>query len=269
LTQDGADARKVRDRYPRLTLPPARPLPHGLKPGAQPCAACAARVLSVCDAVDVGDLHRLAALTKAREVEAHRTFIAAGEPADHLFNITEGAVKVYRLLPDGRQQVTGFLFQGDFLGLGPESTYAFSAESLTRVRYCRFGRDALYQFLEDFPKVERRLLDLTSNELAAAQEQMVLLGRKTAREKLASFLVMLLRRMARLGKRDDVIALPMTRLDIADYLGLTIETVSRTFTQFKKEGLIELPQIGRARLKSYAALVQLSEGLYRGPSPRR
>jgi CRP/FNR family transcriptional regulator len=261
LGQDKAETHKAENRYPCVILPEAKPLPLGLTPSAEPCAACAARVLSLCDAVDHRDLHRLAALTKPRQVEAHRTFILAGDPADHLFNITEGVVKVYRLLADGRQQVTGFLFKGDFLGVGPESTYAFSAEAVTRVRYCRFGRAALHRFMDDFPKVEKRLLAMTANELAASQEQMVLLGRKTAREKLASFLVMLSRRMARPGKREDVIALPMSRSDIADYLGLTIETVSRVFTQFRKEGLIELPTTARARIKDHETLVQLSEGV--------
>ena len=261
MSRDKAETHKAGSLYPCVILPEARPLPPGLKPSAEPCAACAARVLSLCDAVDTRDLHRLAALTQPRQVEAHSTFIAAGDPADYLFNITEGVVKVYRLLPDGRQQVTGFLFKGDFLGLGAESTYAFSAEAVTRVRYCRFGRGALHRFLDDFPDVEKRLLAITTNELAASQEQMVLLGRKTARERLASFLVMLSRRMARLGKRVDVVTLPMTRLDIADYLGLTIETVSRVFTQFRKEGLIELPAPGRARIKDHDTLLQLSEGV--------
>jgi CRP/FNR family transcriptional regulator len=265
LGQDKAETHKAENRYPCVILPEAKPLPLGLTPSAEPCAACAARVLSLCDAVDHRDLHRLAALTKPRQVEAHRTFILAGDPADHLFNITEGVVKVYRLLADGRQQVTGFLFKGDFLGVGPESTYAFSAEAVTRVRYCRFGRAALHRFMDDFPKVEKRLLAMTANELAASQEQMVLLGRKTAREKLASFLVMLSRRMARPGKREDVIALPMSRSDIADYLGLTIETVSRVFTQFRKEGLIELPTTARARIKDHETLVQLSEGVDQRP----
>ena len=261
MSRDKAETHKAGRLYPCVILPEAKPLPLGLTPSAEPCAACAARVLSLCDAVDHRDLHRLAALTKPRQVEAHRTFILAGDPADHLFNITEGVVKVYRLLADGRQQVTGFLFKGDFLGVGPESTYAFSAEAVTRVRYCRFGRAALHRFMDDFPKVEKRLLAMTANELAASQEQMVLLGRKTAREKLASFLVMLSRRMARPGKREDVIALPMSRSDIADYLGLTIETVSRVFTQFRKEGLIELPTTERARIKDHETLVQLSEGV--------
>ena len=265
MGQDKVEPHKAGSQYPRVILPQARPLPPGLKPSAEPCAACAARVLSLCDAVEERDLHRLAALTKPRQVEAHRTFIMAGDPAEHLFNITEGVVKIYRLLPDGRQQVTGFLFKGDFLGLGPESTYAFSAEAVTRVRYCRFARAALHRFLDDFPKVEKRLLAITVHELAASHQQMVLLGRKTAREKLASFLVMLSGRMARLGAREDVIALPMSRSDIADYLGLTVETVSRVFTQFKKEGLIELPTTGRARIKDHEALVQLSEGVDQRP----
>ena len=256
----------MREIYPSLILPTAQPLPEGLKPSAAPCAACAARVLSVCDAIEGPDLPRLAALSKPRFAEAHYTFISAGEPAEHLFNITDGVVKVYRLLPDGRQQVTGFLFKGDFLGLGADSTYTFSAQAVTRVRYCRFGRAALYKLMSEFPKVEKRLLAITVSELSAAHEQMLLLGRKSARERLASFLVTLSRRMGRLGERDDVLALPMTRLDIADYLGLTIETVSRTFTQFGKEGLIVASRVGRVRLKNYAALILLSEGLSTGSS---
>lgn len=244
-----------------MILPPAQPLPEQLKPGAAPCAACAARVLSVCDAIDGPDLPRLAALSKPRVAEARYTFVSAGEPANHLFNITEGVVKVYRLLPDGRQQVTGFLFKGDFLGLGAEGTYAFSAEAVTRVRYCRFERGALYKLMSQFPKVEKRLLAMTVSELSTAHEQMLLLGRKSSRERLASFLVMLSRRMGRLGERDGVVALPMTRSDIADYLGLTIETVSRTFTEFRKKGFIVAPRVGRVRLKNYAALVLLSEGI--------
>jgi CRP/FNR family transcriptional regulator len=250
----------MKEKYAGSELPPAQPLPGGARPGPDPCAACTARVLSVCNAVSDSDMLRLAAITTSHEIEEHRTFITAGDPADHLFNITEGVVKVYRLLPDGRQQIIGFLFQGDFLGLATENTYAFSAEAVTRVRYCRFTRKAMAQFLDEFPKVEKRLLTIASNELAAAQEQMVLLGRKTAREKLASFLMLLSRRMARLGKPDDVIELPMSRNDIGDYLGLTTETVSRTFTQFRNERLVDLPRTGIVRLKNRAALTGLSEG---------
>jgi len=250
----------MKEKYAGSVLPRARPRPGGgCGPGPDPCAACTARVISVCDAVSPEDLPRLAALTTPLEASAHRTFIAAGDRADFLFNITGGVVKVYRLLADGRQQITGFLFPGDFLGLATNNTYAFSAEAVTDVRYCRFPRKGLEQFLDDVPKVEKRLLTIASNELAAAQEQMVLLGRKTAREKLATFLVMLGGRMSRLGDSTEEFSLPMSRADIADYLGLTTETVSRTFTQFRTEKLIALPKNDRVRVTDRPALAALAE----------
>ena len=248
----------MKEKYAGSVLPAAQPRPGAAAPPPDPCAACSARVLSVCAAADEHHLKQLAELTTPVEVEAHRTFIMAGEPANYLFNITEGVVKVYRLLPDGRQQITGFLFAGDFLGLATANVYAFSAEAVTPVRYCRFARKPLEHFLGEAPKMERQLLTIASNELAAAQEQMVLLGRKTAREKLASFLLVLAQRMKRLGKPADTPDLPMSRADIADYLGLTTETVSRTFTQFRTQGLIELPKSGGVRLKNRNALVRIS-----------
>jgi CRP/FNR family transcriptional regulator, anaerobic regulatory protein len=249
----------MKEKYAGSPLPPARPR-LGPVPAAGPCAACAVRMLSVCSVIEENDLHRLAAIAKAQEAEAHRTFVTAGDPAAFLFNITEGLVKVYRLLSDGRQQITGFLFGGDFLGLGADDTYAFSAEAVTRVRYCRFERSALIRLLVEFPRMEQRLLGIASSELAAAQEQMVLLGRKTAREKVATFLAMMSRRMPSLENPWDRLELPMSRADIADYLGLTTETVSRTFTQLRGEGLIELPKGGGVRLRSETALAEIGEG---------
>jgi CRP/FNR family transcriptional regulator len=237
-------------------LPEPKPAPAGA--ADNPCAACNVRMLSVCDALDEADLPRLAAISSSVSVLPHETLAAEGEPADHLFNLTDGAVKLYKLLPDGRQQVTGFLFAGDFLGLAASGRYAYSAESLTRTTYCRFDRRRLERLLDDFPRMERRLLGIASNELAAAQDQMLLLGRKTAREKLATFLVALARRMNRTGGPDQPLELPMTRTDIADYLGLTIETVSRTFSQFRKEKLIALPAVERVVLLDSARLGELA-----------
>ena len=227
----------------------------------EPCATCAARVLSVCDAIDDCDLDRLAAITRVHQIEPHRTFVTEGDPADYLFNITEGTVKVYKLLPDGRQQITGFLSAGDFLGLSFQENYGCSAEAVTQVRYCQFPRRKLSQLLTDFPEMERRLLGIASNELAAAQDQMLLLGRKTARERVASFLLMLSRRAVRAGREIDPVILPMTRSDMADYLGLTVETVSRTFTQLKKAGVVELREAGTVHLPNHAALEELGGGI--------
>ena len=130
---------------------------------------------------------------------------------------------------------------------------------------CRFSRPKLRALLDDFPAMEKRLLEVASNELVAAQEQMLLLGRKTARERLASFLV---NRAASLPNgtggalRNGVrMTLPMTRSDIADYLGLTIETVSRTLTRFKSERLIDIPNASEIVLRDRGALQGLATGL--------
>ncbi len=240
-------------------LPEPQPLPSGDRSRRDPCAACAVRVLSVCEAIDDRDLDCLAAIVTNHRVEAHKTFIMEGDAADALFNITDGAVKVYKSLADGRQQITGFLFAGDFLGLSSTDRYAHSAEAVTAVGYCRFPRRKLERLLAKFPQMERRLLGIASNELAAAQEQMLLLGRKSAREKLASFLVMLSRCAERTGGRPSPLLLPMTRTDIADYLGLTVETVSRTFTKLKRDGLVRLHNNAEIDLTDREALAAVAD----------
>ena len=160
-----------------------------------------------------------------QRVEANQTIFAEGEGADALFNVTAGTVKLYELLPDGRRQITGFLVTGDFLGLAMNENYAYSAETVTPTSLCQFPRRKMEALLDEFPKMQRRLFSMASNELAAAQDQMLLLGRKTAREKICSFLLMLAQRQSRRGHKDNPVYVPMSRADIADYLGLTTETV--------------------------------------------
>ncbi len=166
--------------------------PPALEPGGSPypCAHCDARSLSVCNAIPDPDIARLAAAAVVMEAQPGTTFIDEGEPASSFFNVTGGTAKLYKLLPDGRRQITGFASAGHFLGLAVSDTYAFSAEAIDTVLYCRFSRPRLRTLLDDFPLMEKRLLEVASNELVAAQEQMLLLGRKTARERLASFLML-------------------------------------------------------------------------------
>ncbi len=229
---------------------------------AEPCASCAARCVSVCAAIDTNDLDHLAALATVVPVPAGRSFIAEGDPAEHFFNVTLGTVKLFKLLPDGRRQVTGFASAGSFLGLAVSSSYAFGAEAVEPVQVCRFSRTRLRHLLDDFPAMERRLLDVASNELVAAQEQMLLLGRKTARERVASFL---LARESSAAAGPPVagtrLRLPMARTDIADYLGLTVETVSRTMTRLRVEKLIEMPSPTEIVLRNPAALQEIASGL--------
>ena len=229
--------------------------------GVEPCAACDARSLSVCNAIPDAELARLAAAAVVTEVPAGQCFIDEGEPANSFFNVTAGTAKLFKLLPDGRRQITGFVGPGHFLGLAVSDTYAFSAEAIERVRFCRFHRARLRRVLDDFPLMEKRLLEVAANELVAAQEQMLLLGRKTARERLASFLLMQSRQGMPCGHPRQRFKLPMTRSDIADYLGLTIETVSRTLTRLRAEGLIAILSQSELAIRDSEALAGLAGGL--------
>ncbi len=227
---------------------------------AHACHHCAARALSICSAMPSQELGALALIRQRQKVEAGETFVDEGEAATHFFNVTSGSVKVYKLMADGRRQITGFLFAGDFLGLAFNDNYTYSAEALTPVNLCRFPRRQLERLLERFPSVERKLLTLASNELAAAQEQMLLLGRKSAQEKIVSFILSLGRRAATIGGDGDLVHLTMTRSDIADYLGLTTETVSRAFTLLRSRGFIELDGASKVLIADREALEDLAEG---------
>ena len=226
----------------------------------EPCASCGARPYSVCSAIADADLAFLAAVALPMTIEAGASFMAEDEPASHFFNLTGGTARLFKLLPDGRRQVLGFARSGHFLGLVSAKAYTVSAEAVEQVHLCRFPRARLHRLVGQFPRLERQLLETTANELATAQEQMVLLGRKTARERVASFLV-----GWAVGGRPCAppvthLHLPMPRGDIADYLGLTIETVSRTLTRFRIEGLLAIPTSSEVEVLHPAALADIAEG---------
>lgn len=210
------------------------------KPPHHRCDTCDVRHKAMCAAVDYEHTNQLQAIVSHRDYSPGQVIFEEGDPADYVFNISDGEVRLYKLLPDGRRQVTGFLTPGDFLGLVTDSAYACGAEAIGAVELCCMKLTNLERLLSDIPPVRERLLDMSRDELVAAQEQMLLLGRKTAREKILSFLLYRHKHLDRAGT-DASIDLPMSRTDIADYLGLTTETVSRTFTVLRDEGLIELP----------------------------
>lgn len=228
--------------------------------GVQPCGACEARRFSFCSAVRDEDLGRLAQAADRYTAKPGARIVGAEEPANFVFNVGDGAVRVSRPLADGRRPVVGFLLRGDFLGFGAGETYGFQADALTPVTVCRFERGAFRALMDAFPPMERRLLCMASDEIREGQEQMALLGRKTAPERLATFLLKLSARQARLGGAEDLAVLPMSRSDVADYLGLTAETVSRVLTSFKVAGLIRLERASRIRLLRPAALADLAAG---------
>jgi len=225
-----------------------------------PCNTCEVRDFAACAPLSADEQSRLVSIMSTVEVPAHQPIFEEADPADHVYNVTSGAVKIYKLLPDGRCQITGFLLPGDFLGLTHKEAYAYSAEALAPTKLCRFPRRKLEGLLDEMPKLEQRLLGMASHELAAAQDQMMLLGRKSAKERVVSFLLMMSAAAVRRGKPADPVALPMNRSDIADYLGLTIETVSRTFTQLRTQKLIELMDEKQIRLLNPEALHEIAGG---------
>jgi CRP/FNR family transcriptional regulator, anaerobic regulatory protein len=225
-----------------------------------PCDTCQAREFSACATLTSAEQKSLAAIMRTINVESHRSLFDEADPAEYVYTITAGTVKVYKLLGDGRRQITGFLFAGDFLGLTHNEAYAYSAEALVPTRLCRFSRRRLEALLAEIPHLEQRLLAMASHELAAAQDQMMLLGRKSARERVVSFILMLSDSAKRHGRPGDPVFLAMSRADIADYLGLATETVSRTVTLLKNQGLIQLLDDKRIGLSNMSALREIAEG---------
>jgi CRP/FNR family transcriptional regulator len=223
------------------------------------CESCEIRDISVCRSLTPPDMARLQAIITSAFVDAGRPIIHEGEPAENLFNVVTGAVRLYKLLPDGRRQITGFLFPGDFLGVALNETYVYTAEALSPVRLCRFPRRRLEALLRDLPNLEHEMLNEVATELVAAQEQMLLLGRKTARERVTSFLLRLAKRADRHGRQANPVALPMSRADIADYLGLTTETVSRTITRLRRANIVAVANRYEIEILDRMALEALSE----------
>jgi CRP/FNR family transcriptional regulator len=223
---------------------------HGVKSPAAPRPVARVRP-------SVADLGPLAAIATQQTFGAGAQMIMEGDPADHVFWISAGVVKVYRTLADGRCQITGFLFPGDFLGFAPDDQYVSGAVAVGAVTVSRFPRKKVEQLVAASPLVARLLLRRTCGELNAAQDQMLLLGRKTAGEKVASFLKQVFDRTGSDEAGSDRLVLPMTRTDIADYLGLTIETVSRTLTHLREDAVIavhraEIRVLDRAELEARA-----------------
>lgn len=165
-----------------------------------------------------------------------------GDSARFCYQVVSGCVRTVKLMEDGRRQVNDFLFAGDWFGVDALDEHEFSAEAVGEVVLKRYARRALDALAERDARVARWLLDLTAGQLRAAREHLVTLGRKTASERIAGFLLEMTRRMP--ADESGSTALPMSRTDIADHLGLTIETVCRCLAQFRRDGAIRLARTG-------------------------
>ncbi len=224
------------------------------------CTACGSRVAGLCRPLDAATLDDVLAETEQLNLAARDMLFDEGDRAGHVFTLVQGTAKLTRLLPDGREQVLGFRFAGDVLGYTGAENYPFAAQMLTPALVCRIERRRLDGLMRRYPALERRLLDLCVQELAATQEQLVTVGRRTSEARVAAFLLSLSDAGRRRHQAGSVLDMPMTRSDIADFLGLTLETVSRTLTAFRRRGWVREPSHGRIELLKRDALLELTEG---------
>ncbi len=175
------------------------------------------------------------------------------EPADYVYKLVSGTVRTYKILNDGRRQIGAFYLPGDVFGLEVGAAHLFSAEAVSNATVLVVKRSALVNLAQRDGDVARQLWTFTANELHRVQQHMLLLI-KSAQERVACFLLEMAERFA----AAETIELPMSRQDIADYLGLTIETVSRTLTQLESRATIALPTSRRVVLRNRRALNQLN-----------
>ncbi|MDP3136161.1 MAG: helix-turn-helix domain-containing protein [Burkholderiaceae bacterium] len=178
----------------------------------------------------------------ARVLGKDEEVFAEGDAADFFYKVVSGTVRTYKLLNDGRRQIDEFHLAGDIFGLETGEAHRFSADAVDAATIVAFRRRRFESLAHDDPALGDQIVTSMMRSLDRAHDHMMLLGRKTAHEKVASFLLDMARRVS----NEDRFELPMQRTDIADHLGLTIETVSRTLTQFARKGLIKLAAASRS-----------------------
>lgn len=210
----------------------------------QDCGSCPIRHRAVCARCEADELARLEQIKYYRSFQAGQTVIWSGDRMDFVASVVSGVATLTQTMEDGRRQMVGLLLPSDFVGRPGRPAATYDVTATTDLVMCCFRRKPFEELIVTTPHVSQRLLEMTLDELDAAREWMLLLGRKTAREKIASLLAIIARRDAALhAVRDSrrlVFELPLTREQMADYLGLTLETVSRQVSALKKDGVIEL-----------------------------
>lgn len=223
------------------------------------CGECPIRQRAVCSNCNADELELLDQIKSYRTFSAGEAIVWAGESSDFLGSIVSGVAMLQRNMADGRRQMVGLLLPSDFVGRPGRPVAPYDVVAASEVTLCRFRRRQFEDLIQEVPSLEGRLLQMTLDELDAAREWMLLLGRKTAREKIASLLVIIAKRSAALGGKVSPGALsfdlPLTREAMADYLGLTIETVSRQITSLRKAGLIDLEGTRNVTIPDIALLL--------------
>ncbi|MFV0360053.1 transcriptional regulator FnrL [Tropicimonas sp.] len=232
----------------------------GLELANLECADCPIRHRSVCSRCDPDELDLLEEIKYYRTFEAGQSVAWTGDRLDFVATLVSGIATLSQTLEDGRTQMVGMLLPSDFMGRPGRDTASYDVTATTEVVMCCFRRRPFELLLGATPHLAQRLLEMTLDELDAAREWMLLLGRKTAREKIASLLAIIARRdtLLKPGASGGMMEfdLPLTREAMADYLGLTLETVSRQISALRREGVIELAGKRHVVVPDFRRLIQ-------------
>lgn len=226
------------------------------------CAECQVRDQSLCGCLSDEELQRLTAIGRHRPLPRGQTLVWAGDEATLCANLLSGVLKLTATTADGREQIVGLLYPADFVGRPFAEQAEHSITALTDATLCVFPRKPFEAALSDHTRMERLLLQRTLTALDEARNRMLMLGRRTAGEKVASFLLDMATHLAPPAARPGAPVaydLPLTRAEMADVLGLTIETVSRQMTRLKRTGVIDLPAGRQVRILDPAALRDMAE----------
>lgn len=214
------------------------------------CQSCSVRNRAICADLEDSEIAVLNSIGRRRKLEPGEQLLWEGDDSVLVANVIEGALKLSSGTEDGREQIVGIVFPSDFIGRPFGATTPYGVTALAEAQVCVFSRKDFDGFAREHPRLEHRLLERTLTELDRTRRWMLLLGRKSAGEKVASFLLEMSERLVEPGCQSGtgqfsaaprIIALPLSRQQIADVLGLTIETVSRQFTRLKTAGIIDLP----------------------------
>ncbi len=203
------------------------------------CTLCKIRDQSICVDMDQRDLYQVEKTMARRFMPKHHALMSEGDANSYLYVLVEGSCRLSKHLEDGRRQVTGFAFPGDILGVRKTDSSAYTAETLEDCHVCCFPHSFLEQASENAPSLKDRLIARGQTEYHKAQDHIVLLGKRTSTERVKCFINMLDEAVGRdLPNSKREVPLSMARRDIADYLGLRLETLSRTLSSLKKEGYL-------------------------------
>ncbi|WP_010138424.1 transcriptional regulator FnrL [Oceanicola sp. S124] len=224
------------------------------------CSGCPIRHRAVCARCDSDELARLEEIKYYRSFEAGQTVIWSGDRMDFVGSVVSGIATLTQTMEDGRTQMVGLLLPSDFVGRPGRDGAAYDVVATSDLVMCCFRKKPFEQLMETTPHIAQRLLQMTLDELDAAREWMLVLGRKTAREKIASLLAIIGRRDASIQSAPMsgriVFDLPLTREAMADYLGLTLETVSRQVSALKRDGVIELQGKRHVTVPDFSRLLE-------------